>query len=416
MAILDQGCVFVFIFYSVRSQKNNSKNKWVSQKCVLSTCTSNYNFLVHFTATRAALEAAKVRAIARLRSGTQPPAWQTALVCELQHMKQVFPLNVHAMFRDAAKCGNFKLFEALLQHPRTTHDMCRIAFFDAVEHGHAQIVTLLLQIAPMHLFHLGDFHLAIQLASEYGHSNVVALLLQDSRNGSLPNNFAVLIASAHGHADVVALLLQDADPTVLDMDCIVVACSAGHTDIVALLLADGRINPAVRNNMAIRLASQFGHLGVVAMLLADPRVDPTADDNCAIRMAHENGHEGVVDLLREDGRVVSTTTRAYSIVRLASAADVQAARDLPVFDADGCAATDAISGCDFIPGDTAFILDASTSTPVSLATLEALFVNNATNPFYNKNPFTNVALGAVTKVRMVSVPLAGKKRVRTSKH
>lgn len=80
-------------------------------------------------------------------------------------------------------------------------------------------------------------------------------------------------------------------------DDLILAIKANNIDVVKSLLADSRVDPAARDNFAIRWASENGHVDVVKLLLADGRVDPAADDNYARRWASRNGHVGVVKLL-----------------------------------------------------------------------------------------------------------------------
>jgi len=54
---------------------------------------------------------------------------------------------------------------------------------------------------------------------------------------------------------------------------------------VKFLLSCSQVDPATRDNYAIRLASKDGRDKVVALLLADPRVDPSAHGNSAILRA-----------------------------------------------------------------------------------------------------------------------------------
>ena len=43
--------------------------------------------------------------------------------------------------------------------------------------------------------------------------------------------------------------------------------------MIKLLLDDGRIDPSINNNFAIRIASSNGHFNIVKLLLNDTRVD-----------------------------------------------------------------------------------------------------------------------------------------------
>jgi hypothetical protein len=71
------------------------------------------------------------------------------------------------------------------------------------------------------------------------------------------------------------------------------------------------VDATANDNISICYASSDGHLGVVHALLdwQGPnglRVDPAARNNYAIRSANMNGHKQVVALLREDPRVDAT--------------------------------------------------------------------------------------------------------------
>ncbi len=80
--------------------------------------------------------------------------------------------------------------------------------------------------------------------------------------------------------------------------------------MVERLLADARVDPAARDNFALRVASEGGHLAVVERLLADARVDPAAGgNNLAICRATASGHLAVVDRLLADARVINCLRR-----------------------------------------------------------------------------------------------------------
>jgi hypothetical protein len=75
------------------------------------------------------------------------------------------------------------------------------------------------------------------------------------------------------------------------------AAQQGPAELVTLLLQDGRVNPADKNNFAIRNAASQGKLDVVKILLGDNRIDLHAEDNYAIRLAMANNHTEVVRFL-----------------------------------------------------------------------------------------------------------------------
>jgi hypothetical protein len=119
------------------------------------------------------------------------------------------------------------------------------------------------------------------------------------------NNYAIRVATLFSHKEVVQLLLKDerVDPAAQYNQAIRYATEDGHKEVVQLLLQDDRVDPAADNNYAIRHAAKNGHKEVVQFLLQDDRVDPVAKDNQAIRFAAKNGHKEVVQVLLEDDRV-----------------------------------------------------------------------------------------------------------------
>jgi hypothetical protein len=71
-----------------------------------------------------------------------------------------------------------------------------------------------------------------------------------------------------------------------------------HAERVALmLLRDGRCDPSVRDNIAIRNAARLGYAKVVHLLLWDPRVDSKARGNEALFNATKHGHEQIIEML-----------------------------------------------------------------------------------------------------------------------
>ena len=69
------------------------------------------------------------------------------------------------------------------------------------------------------------------------------------------------------------------------------------------LISTDRIDPAAKDNEAIRKAASNGHLEVVEYLISLPksyRINPAARNNYAIRF---NGHREVVDYLISTDRI-----------------------------------------------------------------------------------------------------------------
>ena len=141
-------------------------------------------------------------------------------------------------------------------------------------------------------------------AARNGDLEMVRLLINEV-NPATRNNCAIRMASLHGHSEVVKLLLQDerVDPTADDNYAIHGASYNGHVEVVRLLLQDERVDPTVINNASIIGASQYGHTEVVKLLLQDGRVNPSARGNRPIQLASRNGHTEAVKLLLNDGRV-----------------------------------------------------------------------------------------------------------------
>ena len=145
-----------------------------------------------------------------------------------------------------------------------------------------------------------NIHQVFSDSSKLGKTDMIRLLLNDNRiDPSVKNSLAIRWASKYGQDDVVKLLLSDGriDPSAGDNYGVRWASGKGHTDIVGLLLNDNRTDPSARNNLAIRWASKYGHLEVVKLLLTDGRTDPLAQDNYAIKEASKNGYLNIVKLL-----------------------------------------------------------------------------------------------------------------------
>jgi|SRR5579884_912117 len=123
--------------------------------------------------------------------------------------------------------------------------------------------------------------------------------------GWVPTNVDFITAARIGATKVVRLLLGDARVNPADRNNLAIrwAAEQGHLEVVRLLLGDARVNPAAGNNMAIRWAASKGQEEVVRLLLGDARVNPADENNEAIIRAAENGHDAVVKLLETDPRV-----------------------------------------------------------------------------------------------------------------
>jgi hypothetical protein len=252
-------------------------------------------------------------------------------------------------FYSACGMGRTRVVSLLLTHPDFAfeHEHHLHALDTAAHRGHCDVVHALVRdrrvnggnddsFALKHFCRVGDVARASQVllecteldtldvamhgACKNGHTAVVKLLLADARvDPAARDNQAIRLVSQNGHATVVAQLLADprVDPAAVDNGAIRLASQNGHATVVERLQADARVNPAAGDNFSIRLASQKGHATVVEVLLADPRVDPAAVDNVAIRLASQNGHATVVERLLADPRVNPAADDNFSM-RLAS--------------------------------------------------------------------------------------------------
>lgn len=63
------------------------------------------------------------------------------------------------------------------------------------------------------------------------------------------------------------------------------------------------VNPAMRENEALKIVCEKGHIYMAMLLLQDNRVDPSVDDNICIQIASEFGHVGLVKALLQDERL-----------------------------------------------------------------------------------------------------------------
>lgn len=161
-----------------------------------------------------------------------------------------------------------------------------------------------------------------ELAIKYDKPNIILDILRyrPSRNPSIGlgdgtmggGNWQLTLswASNFGYTQIARCLLADrrVNPAARDNDAIKRASRYGHLEIVILLLADERVNPAAEDNYAIRFAAEEGHNLVVSRLLEDHRVNPAAKDDHAIRWASQNGHDKVVGLLLLDDHCSSSCT------------------------------------------------------------------------------------------------------------
>ena len=124
-------------------------------------------------------------------------------------------------------------------------------------------------------------------AVQQGRAPVVEFMLENVHiNPAARNNEAIRIASAIGDIDMFRLLLNrpEVNPGAMNNEALVNAVKYGRVEIVRLLLANpnNEINAAARNNEAIRLASGRDNIDMVRLLLNRPEVNPGAMNNEAL--------------------------------------------------------------------------------------------------------------------------------------
>ena len=188
----------------------------------------------------------------------------------------------------------------------------------ASEHGHVEIVKLLMQDRRVLLseFSLGR---AIGLASSNDHVDVLKVLMEDARVPAWNYSEALHSASENGHVAVVNMLLtpclEHSHPMrTIDVwtDTIRSASANGHVDLVNGLLADTRVPQSLNVNDSLVQASAMGHVSVVKVLLASRRLTSQKlacsginyyPWNAALREASYNGHADVVEVLLADAQI-----------------------------------------------------------------------------------------------------------------
>ena len=148
------------------------------------------------------------------------------------------------------------------------------------------------------------------LAAEHGHAAVVSLLLERGADleANVVGSFTPLHRAAeYGHESLVSLLLGRGAAVeakdFLNWTPLFLAAQNGHESVVTLLLAHGADSSANDfGDTPLLLAAKNGHESVVTLLLKQPGVDVDARDEggwTPLHVAAENGHTSVVVLLLE---------------------------------------------------------------------------------------------------------------------
>jgi hypothetical protein len=112
-------------------------------------------------------------------------------------------------------------------------------FFACMRHG---LVSLLKPILDLGTWDPAcENQRPIRMASQLGCIEGFALLIADER--VVPTNEEIITASEHGHAEIVQLLLNDPrlDPSAFDNTALQFASACGRAEVVDILLRDPRV-------------------------------------------------------------------------------------------------------------------------------------------------------------------------------
>ena len=158
----------------------------------------------------------------------------------------------------------------------------------------------------------------IWAAAEHGHTDIVKLLLDRGADIGAVNvnlNTALICAAANGHTDTVRLLLdRGADINAADIGGYTALMFAalnghlnGHIDIIRLLLDRGANIHAVNNygKTALIVAAENGHTDTVRLLLdRGTNIDHVSQiGHTALILARLQGHTEIVKILEETPKI-----------------------------------------------------------------------------------------------------------------
>ncbi len=171
---------------------------------------------------------------------------------------------------------------------------------------------------------------------------VMELLIANDKDFSIDNIF--IIASKHNEVNIVRLLLEDpfsdrnvwVDPAAKNNKAIRRASLYDNIEIIRLLLEDPRGETKVSRSTLyavdpsgdqsggdhpISSASMNGHTEIVRLLLAHPKVDPTVENNDPINSASKYGYIEIVRLLLADSRVNPNDDDTYDSIAIVGASE-----------------------------------------------------------------------------------------------
>jgi hypothetical protein len=147
------------------------------------------------------------------------------------------------------------------------------------------------------------------------HDRVRASLADGKTDPSVLDNWAIRRVCDSGQLELAAILLMHprVDPTALNSCALTHAAHKGQVDVVMLLLRDGRADPAADNNQAFRSAALCGHTDVLRLLLEDGRANPATHNNTALFYAAKDGLDDIVAVLLAQKRVLAGEGVAHAL-------------------------------------------------------------------------------------------------------
>lgn len=146
----------------------------------------------------------------------------------------------------------------------------------AAQHGHKDIVTLLLNRGANVAYQNPYGENVLFVAAKFGHTDIVKLLLDHGMlvdESNLYKESPLFIAAENGHLSVVNVLLSHKanvdQPDDRDMSPLFMAAANGHLEVAASLLAYGADPDYFANNASTPLcfAAQNGHLPIMNLLI-----------------------------------------------------------------------------------------------------------------------------------------------------
>ncbi|KAJ3280072.1 hypothetical protein HDU76_009288, partial [Blyttiomyces sp. JEL0837] len=224
---------------------------------------------------------------------------------------------VNVAIKMAALHNNVKIVEHLLENFDVDEEGVNMGIQGACESMTWNVVKVLVLTGKADLKLNQEYFLS--MAFQRGDLDVIRMMKASGQfDFSYEGNYPIGIACGEGHLDVVEFLVESCgvDPAVCYNMPIINACTRGRVDIVRYLLGlgSGRVDPGA----GFRMACIGGHVEVVNVLLQCRNVDPASRDNEALRSACEYGRCEIVTILLRIPTVVDPACCDNEPLRLAS--------------------------------------------------------------------------------------------------